>query len=68
MPLRSRWELHGAEGGERAGRLALGTGDYLCYIVIRYIGEFSAAFLYRNPQKPRKKKNSKESDAFNEIL
>lgn len=48
-------------GGERAGRLALGTGGYLWYIVIRYIGEFSAAFLYRNPQKPRKKRIQKKA-------
>lgn len=49
MPLRAggsySYALPRAGAGSAAGRLVLGKGVYLCYIVIRYISEFSMFFL-----------------------
>lgn len=40
----------------------------MCYIGIRYIGEFSMIDRFSFKKKTKKKEKKKESDAFNEIL
>lgn len=57
MPLRAggsySYALPRAGAGSAAGRLVLGKGVYLCYIVIRYISEFSMFFSLKKKNNPK---------------